>query len=286
MIARAGVLQVAAPVFLLPGATLYAQDLSNLAIKGGGGGTDWLWVLLGVLGIALVVTLAGRVLRALFSGQGRAAPRQVRKPRLDFAQQASKLGFRIVEIKALRAIASRLAAHDPTSLLSSDAGRERLTVELAERIRKREREIEVLKKLQEKLRLMRDNQMHERASIRVEADLAVWVVKKGTERGPAEPEAEEDIFTDVEQVAGRLLDLSEGGAALVAELEVRPSELIELWSADSEVWIPPVTAGVLNVVNRPDGSGQVLHLHFIDPPLPELRAAVQTLQREAGLRAS
>jgi hypothetical protein len=111
-------------------------------------------------------------------------------------------------------------------------------------------------------------------------------VKKGAERGPAEPEAEEDIFTDVEQVAGRLLDLSEGGAALVAELEVRPSELIELWSADSEVWIPPVTAGVLSVGRSPSGSEQVLHLHFIDPPLPELRAAVQTLQREAGLRAS
>ncbi|MFA6108366.1 MAG: hypothetical protein WDA75_06315 [Candidatus Latescibacterota bacterium] len=232
MVARTGVLQVTALGFFLPGATLFAQDLSYLAIKGGGGGTGWIWVVLGVLGIGLVAALGGRVLRALFSGQDRATPRQARRPRPDFAQQAAKLGFRIVEIKALRAIASRLAAQDPTSLLNTDAGRERLTLELGERIRKREREVGVLKGLQEKLRLMRDNQMHERANVRVEADLSVWVVKKDAPRGP-EPEAEEDIFSEIEQVAGRLLDLSEGGAALIAELEVRPNELVELWSADS-----------------------------------------------------
>lgn len=283
MVARAGILILIAPAIRFSGSVLFAQDLSYLTIKPQAGG-GWIWTVVLVIAAGLGVALVGRIINALLAERGRTAARPARKPRLDFAQQASKLGFRIVEIKALRAIASRLAMQDPTSLLSTDAGRERLTVELEERIRKREREIGVLKGLQEKLRLMRDNQMHERANVRVEADLSVWVVKKGATRGP-EPEAEEDIFSEVEQVAGRLLDLSEGGAALVAELEVRPNELIELWSADSEVWIPPVTAGVLNVERRSDGD-QVLHLHFIDPPLPELRAAVQALQREAGLHAS
>ena len=168
---------------------------------------------------------------------------------------------------------------------TTDAGRERLTADIWERIRRREREAAFLRRIQDKLTLMRDRGLQERATIRVETDLSIWIVKR-TDAELVEEEGEEDLFTDVEQIGGRLLDLSEGGAAVTADLDAKVDDLVELWSADAEIWIPPVTAGVLQV--QPDSAGKspIFHLHFIDPPLSELRIALQVLQRNTGIKAS
>jgi hypothetical protein len=204
----------------------------------------------------------------------------------NFKKQAAKLGFKIAEIKTMRILAAKIAPQDPDSLLSTDAGRERLSADVWERIQKREREVKLLQGIQEKLKLMRDNLLHERATVRVETDLAVWIVKKADveEEPEAVEDVEEELFTDVEQVSGKLVDLSEGGAAVTAELEAKTDDLVELWSADADIWIPPITAGVLNVQKGKGGKSPIFHLHFIDPPLMELRAAIQTLQRTSGMR--
>ena len=71
-------------------------------------------------------------------------------------------------------------------------------------------------------------------------------------------------------------------ASLSAALDVAVGQEIELWSADQTVWIPPVTAGVLSIEEGGDEQENVYHLHFIDPPLTEMRQAVQELRSFRG----
>jgi hypothetical protein len=227
-----------------------------------------------VLGITVIYQVSSRIV----ARRQRAPAQRAHKARgAGFEKCAARLGFRIAEIKTLRVRANKLDPQDPEELLTTDAGRERLAADVASRIVRRQREVEFLERIQAKLDLMRQKGLHERATIRVEADLSVWIIKKAQESGPSDDE--EDLFADVEQVAGRLLDLSEGGAAVSADLDVHANDMVELWSADPDVWIPPVGAGVLQVQSHGDGADPVLHLHFIDPPLQELRAALQALQR-------
>lgn len=259
--------------------------LKNLEIKGQTGMDSTMIVVIVVVVVVVIVLVS---IYNRITEQQPAAPTRVakKKPKIDFKKYAATLGFKIAEIKTLRLIAAKIAPQNPGALLATDEGRERLAANIWERIGKREREIEVLRGIQSKLNLMRDHEMQERETIRVETNLQVWIVKKDSSSLDPEAEEEEDIFTNVEQVGGQLLDLSEGGAALTAELDVEVNDLIELWSADSEIWIPPITAGVLHIKQDSGGMGSIFHLHFLDPPLSELRAAIQTLQMEAETRPS
>jgi hypothetical protein len=255
----------------------FSPQVSNNAILAG----------VGVV-VAVVVVIALTQIYSRMARKRQRAPAKgaQKKKGGDFKKQAAKLGFKIAEIKTMRILAAKIAPQDPDSVLSTDAGRERLSADVWERISKREREVKLLQGIQDKLKLMRDNQLHERATVRVETDLAVWIVKKADVEEDVEDmeEVEEELFTDVEQVSGKLMDLSEGGAAVIVELEAGTDDLVELWSADADIWIPPITAGVLNVQRGRGGKPPIFHLHFIDPPLVELRAAIQTLQRTSGMR--
>ena len=134
---------------------------------------------------------------------------------------------------------------------------------------------------------MREQDIHEREYPRVEADLAIWVVKKT--RGAAtgmvalvedeeEQEGEVDVFENLESVAGRLLDISEGGAAIRVDLDVQKGDAVEFWSADNRIVLSELTAGVVSVNSRDDGESPTLHLHFIDPDLRELRLAIADIK--------
>ena len=262
-------------------------NLKSLEIKGETGMDSSMLIVIAVV-VVVVIVLVSIFNRATSQRPTLPAKTATKKPKIDFKKHAAQLGFKIAEIKTLRLIAAKVAPQNPSILLTTDEGRERLSTSILDRIGKREREIEILHEIQSKLGLMRDHEMQERATIRVETNLQVWIVKKTDSivDPETETEGEEDIFSDVEQVGGQLLDLSEGGAALMAELDVKENDLIELWSADSEIWIPPITAGVLRIKQDSGGRGPIFHLHFLDPPLSELRAAIQTLQMEAEIRPS
>ncbi len=262
-----------------------AQDLRYLSFKDTGSEGGLLLLVAAAAAVVGVIWLL-RLLNSRVVARRRTTPAAAPTERhTDFAPRAARLGFRIVEIKALKVIAARLNAGAPGVLLSTDAGRERLIAEIGGRLRRREREVAVLKSVHEKLCLIRDHQLRERASVRVETDLAVWVVRKSADRAQKAAGGDDEEFdAEADQIPGRLLDLSEGGAAVATTLAVEAGELVELWSADPEVWLPPITGGVLHAGQREGAPGPVLHLHFVDPPLADLRSVVLALRRQADQR--
>ena len=266
--------------------------LPETALAQGGGylqfkpsGVNFTSVIVVVVVVVVVAVVLALVYNLISRARQKPPVKVAQQKKVNFQKHAAKLGFKIAEIKTMRLIANKIAPQDPDSLLTTDAGRERLASDIWERIRRREREVAFLRRIQDKLKLMRERGLQERATIRVETNLAVWIVKK-TDAELREAEEEEDLFTDVEQIGGKLLDLSEGGAAVTADLEAEVNDVVELWSADAEIWIPPVTAGVLQVQQGSGGKSPIFHLHFIDPPLGELRIALQALQRNAGIQTS
>jgi hypothetical protein len=193
-----------------------------------------------------------------------------------FKQQATGLGFRVRETRMLRKMALRISPQMPANLLTTPSGREYLIGDVQHRIEQREREVTLLQSLYDKLGRISAQKIHERDSVRVEADLPVWIVQRGQEQR-AVPAGADDV-ADIDPAAGQMLDISEGGAAIAADLGAKRGDTIEFWSADSDVWIPPVMAGVVHVRPAEASSPPVLHLHFLDPPEDELKAAIQELQ--------
>jgi hypothetical protein len=198
-----------------------------------------------------------------------------KKAKLSFRQQAGVMGFKFIEAKILKRLADRLSPQRPENLLTTPSGRQFLMADLEKRIRRREREIGTLNSIQAKLEQMRDSQTHERGSLRVDADLPIWIVRKA-QPGAAGPQAEEALV-NIEPVTGRLADISEGGAAATADLDVYPGDVAELWSTETGIWIPPITAAVVHREDR-DDAPPLFHLQFLDPPVAELRAALQEIQ--------
>lgn len=210
-----------------------------------------------------------------------------------FEDRASTLGFRHGEARTVERIALRLAPKSPTSLLTTASGREYLIGDVDRRIGQRQREIKVLERIKERLVVLRAQDVHERGSVRIEANISVWVSKRGLLRGEVaalvddEDEAEAegaDQFGKLDSVMGRLLDISEGGAAIEVDLpEVDKGDQVEFWSADPHVVLGETRGGVLSRETR--GGSPVLHLHFVDPDLRELRAVITQLRandEEAG----
>ncbi|MFH1568896.1 MAG: PilZ domain-containing protein [Gemmatimonadota bacterium] len=231
--------------------------------------------------LALIVGLIV-VSRAYAAFQARrAAPPGSRGPGAapgpqSFRHQAVALGFRASELGALRQIAGRLAPRSPQSLLTSGSGRQRLIGDLDKRIRRREREVNLLNHMLQRLETARAGHYHARETIRVETDISIWFVQKvQTEDAAAEGE---ETLVNMEPVTGRLLDLSEGGAAVAVDLPLNPGEMVEFWSADTQIWIPPLPAGVVSIDAASGVTGPVVHLHFLDPPLADIRRAMQDIQ--------
>ena len=111
----------------------------------------------------------------------------------------------------------------------------------------------------------------------VQTNLPVWVAEK-TLSGD-EDEEDEDLLTPSARVEGRLLDISESGAALQASLAVQAGDVVEFWSADEDVALPATTAGVVHVQERAQDEPQTLHLHFVNPLLAELGQALERIRQ-------
>ena len=114
--------------------------------------------------------------------------------------------------------------------------------------------------------------------MRVEAALPIWIIKKVEHVIRSQEDEDEDVFENIEPVAGRLVDLSEAGAAVSTDLEVREGDLVEFWAANTGLWIPPLTGGVVQVEEGEMDAPPVLHLHFLNPPLGDLRPVIHELQ--------
>ena len=256
----------------------HSKALQYMKFKGSDSG-EMVWILAGGLGLILLVGILVKIYQAAQERriEGIRAPQKKRSMR-SFKERASELGFKIGEAKTLRNIAGRLAPRSPGVLLTTDKGRASLIDDLSRRIHRREREIEVLQGVKEKLERIRDQGVHAREKERIEADIPVWIVKKMQKEVG---EDGEDVFVNVEQIPGQLLDLSEDGAALSSTgLEAQVGDLLDFWSADTQIWFSPLLSSVLNVERKAGSDEKVFHLHFIDPPLTELRQVIQLLQMD------
>jgi len=94
---------------------------------------------------------------------------------------------------------------------------------------------------------------------RAEMDLPVWLCSE-----------------TIGQVEGQLVNLSMGGAAIRAEMEVEKGDQVEFWSVDIR-WLPPITVVVLHAEG--EGNKRRFNLQFVKAPSGVLRAAILELQR-------
>ena len=76
------------------------------------------------------------------------------------------------------------------------------------------------------------------------------------------------------------------GAALTADLAVARGDMVEFWSADADILLSPVTSIVVDVKDTEADRDGLLHLHFMDPSLSELRSAIYALQSRNATDAS
>jgi len=158
--------------------------------------------------------------------------------------------------------------------------------DLDKRIHSRQREMRLLEKIKEEIFNMHGRDVHERESVRVEADMPIWVVKKSTQ-APEEAaplvedeeaaEEDEDVFSNIESVSGKLVDISEGGAAIRVDLGLKKGDTVTFWSADNQIVMSQVTGGVVTV-NADSGKTPMIHAYFIDPDLRELRLALADIR--------
>ena len=203
-----------------------------------------------------------------------------------FLDRAQHLGFRQNEARTVERIARRLAPKSPLNLLNSGQGREFLMGDLEKGIVQRGREIKLLGRIKQRLEALRDSDVHQREWVRVDANIAVWVSKQGlTNQETAalvddEDEAEgEGLFANLDSVSGRLLDISEGGAAIDIEMDVGRGDQVQFWSGDPRIVLGETRAGVVSIEKSDEGT-TILHLHFIDPDLRALRSAILQLKGE------
>ena len=73
---------------------------------------------------------------------------------------------------------------------------------------------------------------------------------------------------------------------MTADLAVAHGDTVEFWSADTDILLSPVTSIVVDVKDTEADRDGLLHLHFMDPPLSELRSAIYALQSRNATDAS
>ena len=137
----------------------------------------------------------------------------------------------------------------------------------------------MIRRIQTKLEKMGTNELTPRANVRIETDMRIWGAMVAEGDG-------EDVFIEVEPISGRLQDISEGGAALTADLAVARGDMVEFWSAATDILLSPVTSIVVDVKDTEADRDGLLHLHFMDPSLSELRSAIYALQSRNATDAS
>jgi hypothetical protein len=203
-----------------------------------------------------------------------------------FQERAQNLGLRSGEARTVERIARRLAPKSPLNLLNSGQGRKYLQGDLERRIERRRKEVAVLERIVQRLDALRESDVHERETVRVDANIAVWVSRRGLSAPEIAALVEEEdeaegagVFANLDSVSGRLLDISEGGAAVHVDLQVARGEQVHIWSGDPRVILGETRAGVVDVKASDEG-GSILYLHFIDPDLHDLRAAILQLRGE------
>jgi hypothetical protein len=249
----------------------YSKALKHIEIKGSasrGTSSDSVVPVLVGIGVIVLITVLYRAIES--RKKAKAAQPVIAVSGPDFKEHAAQIGFQHAEVRLLKVLAERVSPHHLTYALETDAGRHKLAIEVTKRIRRRERELLVLRGIGNKLGLV--GNMKERETLRVEAHLPVWVVPHlGSETA-------EEEWEEAEQIEGQLLDLSEGGAALCAQLDLNAGDILEFWSADAQVWLAPTAARVLRVDEKK--KERVFHLQFIDSPSEELRTAIRALQIE------
>jgi hypothetical protein len=253
------------------------------------------WVLYAMVAAVLAVTFVAFFRSQTGAQRSEQSAKRKQKVRLEeFRERAAALGFKQGESKTLARIAGKVSPKSPHNLLLSASGREYLMADLGKRVTRGEREIKLLDRIVDKLKRMREADVHEREYLRVEADLPIWVIPKKREQADdlvalAEDESGEDFFENLESVKGKLLDISEGGAALEVDLNTEKGDVIEFWSADNRFVLSTLAGGVVSVSPAPSagssgestespGSANLLHVHFIDPDLRELRLAIADLK--------
>lgn len=209
--------------------------------------------------------------------QPQAAKISPKKRRQNFIKQARLSGFTGVEARLLFQLTELIAESEPERLLQGGPGWRQLVKEVTARIDRRRRELEVMGDLLEKLGRMAAHDIQQRDDVRIQAEVAIWMVPKDS----LEPEV--GFENSAEQVAGTLLDLSAAGAAMRADFAGSEGDLIEFWSADPNIWLPPTTARILHL--KEEGEMKVFNLHFVKEPSDDLREAIVTLQR-TGRRAA
>jgi hypothetical protein len=272
----------------------YSEVLQRISLRTSLGisrDANLVWILGGALGAVLLVLLLARVgarLRALLPRRRPPRPLHPVRPAgtassprhtaWSFTRQAAALGLRLRESRNLRRLAEALSPDDPESLLQTAAGRASLLADIDRRLQRRQREVQLLQQLREKLLRMATQPLRERTSIRVEVDIPVTV-------SPHVRAADEGLTVELPDpdapAEGRLLDLSEGGAALSTQLPLETGDVVEIAPAGVAVYWPAVTGGVVRIQPASDGQPPLVHLHFLASPPPELRALLVHLLRQA-----
>ncbi|MDA0338075.1 MAG: PilZ domain-containing protein [bacterium] len=248
------------------------------------GPLQWILLLAVLGGLAhLTYWLVTKTLRERHAQRAESERQESRSD--SFRERAESLGFRRGEAKTVERIARRLAPKSPLNLFNSSQGREYLISDLERRIATREREIKTLVRLKERLAALRESDVHERNSVRVEAGIAVWVSKRGLSNQEMaalvddEDEAEgEGMFANLDSVSGRLLDISEGGAAIEVDMDIVRGDQVRFWSGDPKILLGETSAGVISTEQT--DTARILHVHFIDPNLRDLRSAILQLRGE------
>jgi hypothetical protein len=248
----------------------YALLLNSIEIQGADSAAI-IWSIVGLATLGCCLALLSR----LYNRHSRKT-RKVSKPSpqragLKFRHRALALGFRLVETKTLKNLATKLMPRMPEHLLTTVDGRQVLRDDIARRIERRQREIAALSTIFERLEKM-DEHSEERKAVRVPTNLHVHIIKATAPTNQTEPDA-------VPQVLGQLLNISEGGAAIRTTLEIDPLELVHFWLADAPVPLSQLKAGVVDITDGDEENPPTLHLYFIDPPLQQLRALICQLQR-------
>ena len=261
--------------------------------------------LLGAVLLALVLAARYYTRKQAADTKPARTQRWTKRGSLTFAQRAAGLGLKAHEIRNLWKVSTKLSPKMPQTLLATTTGMQYLKRNLATRIRKREKEAEMLKSILGKLERSEQGSFLDRETVRVSVDMQIWLVKKARPRngeaGPRPEAGEEFELGDVQQNQGRLLDLSEGGAAIRVDMALEEGDVVEFGSADSQIWLPPISADVVHTVavdeadsaedadadadTDTDAEAQLLlvHVRFINPPLTEIRKALHDIQADAQL---
>ena len=240
---------------------------------------EMIWLTVTLLFAAVIVGIGARYYRQRQVEEAREAraPEKVDGP--SFRRRTAALGFKLAETKMLKKAAAALTRSDPVTMLTTERGRERLIRNFEKRITRRESETEMLSAMVRKLENMRDPHQHDREGLRVEVDLRIWLIKRLKQVVTTVSEEEEEL-DNIQPVEGRLLDLSEGGAAVRTDLELAVGDLLRFWSVNSDTWLPPLTAGVVHMEEGKLDEPPILHLHFLDPPMSKLRSAIRELREQ------